>query len=172
MLVAQPALGQATLITGSVRDQHGAVVEGAVATGRAPGGSVAAKTDSAGTFALEADVSSVTITCRFCRAITVPARPDEPVVAIVWRYDALADPAPTHGDLENLPYAHVESAVALRPFTLLAQSSLPYIGSRLSDRGLSSGGGLLVDDSVPNYDIVSGSSPYTLVPATFEQNAD
>ena len=63
--------------------------------------------------------------------------PSEPVVAIVRRYQALSADAPSPHDLENLPYAHVESAIALRPFTLLAQSSAPYPGSSLSDRGLS-----------------------------------
>ncbi len=173
MLVALPARGQVTLVAGSVRDQHGAPVEGAIAAARTPGGAkIAAVTDAAGTFVMRAEVASISITCRFCRPASVTVQAGQPVVAIVWRYDALAQTTPSHGDLENLPYAHVESAVALRPFTLLAQNSLPYVGSSLSDRGLSSGGGLLVDNGVPNYDIVSGSSPYTLVPATYEQGAD
>jgi hypothetical protein len=99
----------------------------------------------------------------------LPVKPDEPVVAIVQRYDALVDEAPSSSDLENLPYAHVESEVALRPFTLLAQTSAPYPGSRVSDRGLSSSGSLLVDDGAENYDIVESQSPYTNIPAQYEQ---
>ncbi len=99
------------------------------------------------------------------------SKPDEPVVAVVRRYDALADDAPSPSDLANLPYAHVESAAALRPFTLLAQTTTPYPGSSLSDRGLSSSGSLLVDNGAPNYDIVAGESPYALIPAFYEQSA-
>ena len=61
--------------------------------------------------------------------------------------------------------------MALRPFTLLQQSVDPYPGSRLSDRGLSPSGSLLVDDGAANYDVVNGSSPYELVPAQFEGSA-
>lgn len=170
MLAALPAYAQVPLVAGSVRDQHGAVVEGAVAAGAGSAGAVVTMTDAAGTFVLHAAVTSITVSCNFCRSVTLAVRPGEPVVAIVWRYDALAQNTPTRADLQNLPYAHVESAVALQPFALLAQSSVPYVGSRLSDRGLSSGGGLLIDDSVPNYDIVSGTSPYTLIPATYQQS--
>ncbi len=172
MLAAIPARGQVPLVVGSIRDQHGSVVAGATVTGQTLGGErPAAISDSAGTFALHAPgIVSVVIRCRYCRSTTVAVRPDEPVVAIVRRYDALSADSPTPNDLENLPYGHVESAVALRPFTLLSQSSAPYPGSVLSDRGLSSTGSLLVDDGAPNYDIVSGESPYGLLPAQYEQS--
>ena len=98
-------------------------------------------------------------------ARVVAVKPDEPIVLIMRRYDALADDSPSPSDLENLPYAHVESSIALHPFTLLAQSSEPYPGSLLSDRGLSPSGSLLIDDGAPNYDIVNGQSPYVLIPA-------
>ncbi len=173
MLVAAPALGQAPLVVGSVRDQHGAAIVGAVVAGQTLQGIYPiATTDAVGTFALHADgIVAIRITCRYCTSALLPVRPGEPVVAIIRRYDALADDAPSPADLENLPYAHVESSVALRPFTLLAQSSAPYPGSILSDRGLSSSGSLLIDDGAADYDIVTGESPYAFIPAHYEQSA-
>jgi len=89
-------------------------------------------------------------------------------VAFVRRYDALFDDSPSDGDLANLPYAHVESAMALRPFTLLRQSTGVLPGSQLSDLGLRPANALLVDADVPNYDFVYGASPYDSIPAAFE----
>ncbi len=173
VLAAVPARGQAPLVVGSVRDQRGVPIAGATVAGRTAGGSgPATTTDAAGTFALRgAGIVAVSIACRYCQSSVAPVRADEPVVAIVRRYAALADDSPSAGDLENLPYAHVESAVALRPFTLLSQTTGFYPGSRLSDRGLSASGSLLVDDGSPNYDIVAGESPYGAIPARYEQNA-
>jgi hypothetical protein len=173
MLVAAPAAGQVPLVVGSVRDQRGSPVEGALVSGQTAGGrKVAATSDSAGTFVLQGEgIAALLITCRYCQPAVVTAEPGEPVVAIVRRYQALAEEFPSPNDLESLPYAHVESAVALRPFTLLAQSSAPYPGSRLSDRGLSSIGSLLIDDGTPAYDITNGESPYTFIPANYEQTA-
>lgn len=171
-LVAGPARGQAPLIVGSVRDQHGAAIAGATVTAERPAaGAISTTTDGSGTFALHASgVEAVTIDCRYCLPARVAVVADQPVVAIVRRYDALADGSPSPEDLANLPYAHVESSIGLRPFTLLAQTTAAYPGSALSDRGIS-GASLLVDDGVPNYDIVAGESPYTLIPAQFEQSA-
>lgn len=172
-LAAAPVRAQSPLVVGSVRDRHGAVVAGAVVIGEtAAGAGPSTKTDAAGTFALSgAGIVAVQITCRYCESIRVPVNGDRPVVALVRRYDALAGDTPTAADLANLPYAHVESSVALRPFTLLSQSTAGYPGNTLSDRGLSSSGSLLIDDGAPNYDIVAGESPYAFVPAQFEQNA-
>jgi hypothetical protein len=172
-LVAPPARAQTPLVVGAVRDQRGVPVAGAAVVGRrgnqAP---LRTTTDGLGTFALAASgVSSVLVTCRYCGPAVVWVRAGEPVVVIVDRYEALASDAPSSSDLENLPYAHVESALALRPFTLLEQSVDAYPGSRLSDRGLAPSGSLLIDDGAPNYDIVSGSSPYELVPAQYERTA-
>lgn len=173
VLAALPARGQVPLVVGSVRDQRGAPIVGALVAGRTLGGNgPATMTDSTGTFALQgAGIVSISITCRYCLGALMPVRPDEPVVAIVRRFAALTEDAPSADDLENLPYAHVESAIALRPFTLLSQTSLSYPGSRLSDRGLSASGSLLVDDGTPNYDIVAGQSPYSTIPAQYEQTA-
>lgn len=173
MLAAPPARGQAPLVVGSVRDQSGAPIVGATVTGRSPGGADSVtRTDGAGTFALHTPgITSVSVACRYCRTTRVAVAPDQPVVAIVRRYSALSADSPSNADLENLPYAHIESSVALRPFTLLAQTSSPYPGSLLSDRGLSASGALLVDDGTPNYDIVAGQSPYGMIPASYEQSA-
>jgi hypothetical protein len=172
-LVAPPAAAQTPLVVGAVRDQRGVAVAGAAVVGnRGNQAPVRTTTDVLGTFALAASgVVSVLVTCRYCGRVTAAVRPGEPVVVIVERYDALASDSPSAGDLQNLPYAHVESALALRPFSLLQQSVNPYPGSRLSDRGLSPSGSLLLDDGAANYDIVNGSSPYELVPAQFERNA-
>jgi hypothetical protein len=173
MLAAPPARGQTPLVVGSVRDQHGAAIEGATVTGNAhQGPSAVAVTDAAGTFALHAaGIRAVVVTCRYCQSTAVVVSANEPVVAIVRRYDALAGDSPSPADLANLPYAHVESSIALRPFTLLAQNTEPYPGSVLSDRGLSSSGALLIDNGAPSYDIVAGESPYQLIPAQYEQVA-
>ncbi|MGC1379594.1 MAG: carboxypeptidase-like regulatory domain-containing protein [Candidatus Baltobacteraceae bacterium] len=173
-LLAAPARAQAPLTVGSVRDQHGTPIAGADITARTPSGAwIAASTDGAGTFALHGGgISSIVIKCRYCEPTSVAVNAGEPVIAIVRRYDALAADSPTPGDLANLPYAHVESSVALRPFTLLSQSTGIYPGSRLSDRGLSSTGSLLVDNGTPNYDIVDGSSPFVSIPANYQQSAD
>lgn len=171
--VALPAGAQTPLVVGAVRDQRGSAVPGATVIGRrgtqAP---LRTLTDASGTFALAgAGVVSVQVTCRYCGPASASVRPGEPVVVIVDRYEALVADSPSSSDLENLPYADVESALALRPFTLLEQSSEAYPGSRLSDRGLSPSGSLLVDDGTANYDVVSGSSPYELVPAQYERTA-
>lgn len=169
VLVAVPARAQAPLVVGSVRDQHGNAVVGASVSSRTPQGEAAAVTDASGTFALQGDgITAVRIACRYCSATVVPVTPDAPVVAIVRRYDALDADSPTPWDLANLPYAHVESSIALRPFTLLAQTSAPYPGSALSDRGLAPNGSLLIDNGAPNYDVAAGQSAYQFIPAQFE----
>ena len=174
MLGALPAHGAIPLVVGSVRDQQGAPIEGARVAGRGAGGAVVvATTDRTGTFVLRAGgIAGVTVTCRYCQSATLAVRPGEPVVAIVRRYEELAELSPSTADLDNLPYAYVESSAALRPFALLAQSSGADPGSRLSDRGLSAEGSLTIDDAVPNYDVVSGESPYWMIPADYQRNAE
>ncbi|MBV8198413.1 MAG: carboxypeptidase regulatory-like domain-containing protein [Candidatus Eremiobacteraeota bacterium] len=169
---AARASAQVAITVGSVRDQQGQPIEGATVTVVRPAGlAVAAQTDSAGTFALRAEgVTELRVTCRYCRTASVAVREGEPVVAIVLRYVALSESAPSPADLDNLPYAHIESAIALRPFTLLSASSSASPGTTLSDRGLSNSGSLLIDDGAPNYDIASGTSPYNLIPAQYERS--
>jgi hypothetical protein len=173
VLAPLPAPAATPLVVGSVRDQHGGAIQGAIVTGlRSAGARVVVSTDAAGTFALAADgIARVDIRCRYCEPAAFAVRPGEPVIAIVRRYDALESSAPSSADLANLPYAHVESAMALRPFTLLAQNA-GYPGSVLSDRGLSASGSLLVDNGTPSYDIVTGSSPYASIPAGYERSGE
>ncbi len=171
-LLFAPASAQVSLVVGSVRDQHGVPIAGATISASTTQGRVSTTTDRVGTFALEAPgVDSVSITCRYCPATVVSVRFGQPVVAIIRRYDALIGDSPSPDDLANLPYAHVESAVALRPFTLLQQSSGAYPGSLLSDRGLSPSGSLLIDNGAPVYDVVAGQSPYLMIPADYQQSA-
>jgi hypothetical protein len=170
--LAVPAQAQVALTVGSVRDQHGAAIAGATVTAQTEGGNHIAITDSAGTFALYGSgVIAVTITCRYCARATFAVTPGEPVVALVRRYAALGASAPSPSDLASLPYAHVESALALRPFTLLRQTTGIYPGSQASDRGLQPANALLVDANVANYDVTFGQSPYVSIPAQYEQTA-
>jgi hypothetical protein len=173
MLVAAPALGQVALTVGSVRDQQGVPIEGALVSGQtADGKRVATTSDSAGTFALKGTgIVSILITCRYCQQAVVAISGDEPVVAIVRRYQTLAESFPSPSDLENLPYTHAESSIALHPFMLLAQSSAPNPGPSLSDRGLSANGSLVIDNRVSNYDVSDGQSPYVFIPANYQQGA-
>ena len=170
-LLAAPAAAQVDLVVGSVRDQHGAAVSGASVTLIGPSGAglASATTDSAGTFSVEGGgAAAVTIACRYCAPRTVAVAAGQPVVVFVLRYDALFDDSPSDADLANLPYAHVESAMALRPFTLLRQTTGVLPGSQLSDLGLRPANALLVDAGVPNYDFVYGASPYDAIPAAYE----
>jgi hypothetical protein len=171
-LLAAPVEAQVALVVGSIRDQHGTAVEGASVLGlnRAGARVAAAATDASGTFAMPADgVTNVVIACRYCATQSVTVVPGQPVVAIVRRFDALLDDSPSPRDLANLPYDHIESAIALRPFTLLRQTTSVLPGSQLSDRGLNPAGALLVDAGVANYDVVFGTTPYDTIPAKYEQ---
>lgn len=153
--------------SGPARGGHrGSRGPGIAASGKA----VTATTGADGTFALHGDgIGAVEIACRYCATARFRVRMGEPVVAIVRRYDALDSVSPSTGDLANLPYAHVESTMALRPFTLLAQTTRIFPGPVISDRGLSSSGSLLVDNGAPDYDVVAGLSPYETIPAGYEQ---
>lgn len=170
-LAGEPAGAQTALVVGSVRDQHGAAIAGAavVASGRSGKRLASATTDEAGTFALAVTgVAELTVACRYCLPLVIPFREGQPAVAIVRRFDALFDDSPSPDDLANLPYAHVESAMALRPYALLRQNTgLP--GSQLSDRGLSPDDALLIDAGVPNYDFAAGVSPYGTIPQAYER---
>ncbi|MDQ6931747.1 MAG: hypothetical protein M3160_01075, partial [Candidatus Eremiobacteraeota bacterium] len=98
--------------------------------------------------------------------------PHGPVVVIVRRFLAVRQPEPSPDDIAALPYAHIESAAALRPFTVLQDSKAVLPGPRLSDRGLQGGNGLLLDEGVPNYDIVSGYSLFSSLPARYAQTVE
>ncbi|MEO7201062.1 MAG: hypothetical protein ABI431_00415, partial [Candidatus Tumulicola sp.] len=64
-----------------------------------------------------------------------------------------------------VPYSRVESAIALRPFALLRQSTTVTTGSQLSALGFQPAQALVIDSGVPNYDVVAGISPYDAIPA-------
>ena len=128
-------------------------------------------TDAAGTFSLPGvGVAAVAISCRYCISRTVAVASGEPVVAIVRRFDALFYDSPSPQDLANLPYAHVESAMALRPFMLLRQTTGTLPGSQLADRGLLPSNALLIDAGVPDYDFSFGATPYDEIPANYEHS--
>jgi hypothetical protein len=173
-LTAAPAWGQGTpLVVGAVRDQNGAPVAGALVRAVGTGNLETASTDSNGTFALRASgVSTLEIACAFCRTQRVSVVPGVPVVAIVHRYAALLAQTPSPSDLASLPYAHVESALALRPFTVLEDTSALVPGASLSDRGLARGGGLVLDAGVPNYDPVTNASPFLTTPQFYARGVD
>jgi hypothetical protein len=100
----------------------------------------------------------------------VAVSPGEPIVAIVRRYDALAQQAPASRDIASLPYSHAESIAALRPFTVLENSSHPLPGPQISYLGTSSRGALLLENGIPLYDVATNQSPFAAFPAYSAQD--
>ncbi|MBV8333385.1 MAG: carboxypeptidase regulatory-like domain-containing protein, partial [Candidatus Eremiobacteraeota bacterium] len=120
VFLGTPVGAQVALVVGSVRDQRGLPIAGAAVTALPAGIAQPAVTSADGTFAVEGEgVASVTIRCRYCATRTFAVVRGQPVVAIVSRFSALLDPAPSPEDLAALPYGRVESSIALRPFELL-----------------------------------------------------
>jgi len=156
------AAAPAPLVVGSVRDQQGAPIPGAwVAAGTSR-----TATAADGTFALAASgVRSLRITCPYCKPVVVNVQNSEPVVAIVQRYGALSESSPSVRDLRSLPYARAESAVSLRPFTVLTDSRAFLPGARLADRAASAQGGGIIDDGIPDYDIAANVSMLPVIPS-------
>jgi|GEM_PF-3936647 hypothetical protein len=157
VLATPPALAS-SLLTGIVRDAHGAPITAARITGLDPRGAAIghATTDLDGTFALESAQSParVRVECRYCRIITIAVVAGEPVIAVVQRYDALLSEGPSAADIMALPYTQIENALALRPFEVLRLGlGLPNDRS-LSDRGLGNSA-LVLDGDAPTYDIAS-----------------
>ena len=157
LLAAAPA----PLVTGAVRDQYGEPIAGAVVSSD----SSTTATDAAGTFALAGAAGSVTIRCSFCQTTLARVGQDFTVTAIVRRYGALSQDAPSPRDLASLPYSNVESAIALHPYTLLVDSSRMLPGPRISTYGASAQGGLLVDNGIPDYDVAAGVTTWRTLPA-------
>jgi hypothetical protein len=155
------AASPAALISGAVRDQYGDAVAGATVSA----GGAQAVTSADGTFTLETTSQTVRIECAYCATAEAPVDADGIVVAIVQRYRALAEPAPSAADLQSLPYAHAESAIALAPFLVLNDSAKTLPGPRISYYGASRFGGLLVDDGVPAYDIAADASALRTLPS-------
>jgi hypothetical protein len=157
LLAAAPA----PLIVGSVRDQNGAPI--ARAEVRLPAGP-ATRTAADGTFALNGDGRSVEIRCDYCAPTRASVAADGTVVAIVHRYDAVRVAGPSAADISNLPYARAESVASLTPFVVLETSGNPFVGASLHDRSISTPGGLLVVDGVPDYDSAGGGSTWGTLP--------
>lgn len=165
---AVPAFAQTALTVGSVRDQTGAAIPDAEVEGYDARGAQtqSVRTDGAGTFAMPGEgVVRVAVRCRFCRTTSAGLVPGQVAVVIVRRFQALLTDAPSPSDLQNVPYSRVESAIALRPFALLRQSTTVTSGSQLSALGFQPAQALLVDSGVPNYDVIGGTSPYDAIPA-------
>jgi hypothetical protein len=175
LLSALALLGAAppALVAGSIRDQHGAPIGGALVRATAANGqSETTVTAADGTFALEGDgISSVSIACRYCVSSRANVAADGTVIAIVRRYDALIDIGPSALDIASLPYARAESAIALTPFTILENSRSVVPGPQVGVRVIQPGGGLLVDGGIQNYDSTSSISPYLTTPYAYATSA-
>jgi hypothetical protein len=164
LLGASPA----PLVAGSVRDQHGVPIAGAVVAAQSTTGRVQTQTNADGTFVLEGDgITSVAIRCRYCSPSRAVVASDGTVTAIVHRYDALVNRGPSADDTASLPYARIESVAALTPFTVLENSRTVLPGPQISSKVIDPGGGLLVDGGIPSYDITSGISPYLTIPYAY-----
>jgi hypothetical protein len=155
------AAAPAPLVVGSVRDQDGAPIAGALVAA----GGAQTTTSADGTFALSSgSAGTIRITCLYCLPLIVRVSGSEPVVAIVRRYQALIGTGPSERDLRSLPYARAESAVSLHPFVVLSDNRAFLPGPRLADRGASRQGGTTLDDGIPNYDIVANVSGLPTIP--------
>lgn len=167
---AQPA---APLLVGAVRDQGGEAVANALVRAFDATGSPIASTQTSpdGTFALQtAGAATVRIECGFCVSAAFPVSSGEPLTVIVHRFTAVMRDAPSSADVAALPYAHVESVLSLAPFVVLGDSNGILPGPSVSDRGLSSGGGLVLDDGIPVYDVAANVSPFLSVPSRTAQS--
>jgi hypothetical protein len=161
-LFALVGAAPAPLVVGSVRDQSGAPIAGArVRLVGSPSAGVQTAAD--GTFAIEGAAGAVQIRCDYCRPTQAPVAADGTVTAIVERYDAVRLDGPSPSDLRNLPYTHAESDVALTPFVVLEENTNPLFGTSLHDRSVSTIGGLLVLDGVPDYNSTDGVNSYQTI---------
>ncbi len=170
-LLAPLLLGAAPqpLVVGVVHDQYGEAIGGALVQSAG----LKTATDASGTFAFPGGDPSgwVVITCAYCRAEKVHYDAGTPVIAIVQRYDAIAQSAPTRRDYTALPYSSAASSVSLTPFAVLDDSASSIPGARVSMFGASpSWGGVTVDDGIPDYDVAAGASTFTFLPAGFVQH--
>ncbi len=155
------AAAPAPLVVGSVRDQEGAPIAGAVVSAAGTRTTTAAD----GTFALTASgIRAVRVTCPYCKPVEVAVQSSEPVVAIVQRYRALSESSPSARDLRALPYSRAESALSLHPFVVLTDSRAFLPGARIADRAATLQGGAIIDDGIPDYDIAANVSMLSTIP--------
>ena len=155
------------LLVGIVRDQYGAPIVGATVVTQGQQ-EVRGTTGDDGTVALRVgDARQIRVTCAYCVPTTARVSSDGTAVAIVHRYDALERTVPSGREISQLPYVHVESDLSLAPYVVLDDAPSPFPAPTLSDRGLESGGGLLIDNGVANYDPVANASPFLTIPAAY-----
>lgn len=153
----------APLVVGSVRDQDGAPIAGARIQLLGGPGFPSTVTAPDGTFSIAGSGNAVQIRCDYCRPAEAPVAADGTVTAIVLRYDAIRFEGPSPSDLRALPYTHAESDVALTPFVVLEENTNPLVGTSLHDRSISTVGGLLVLDGVPDYNGTDGFTTYQTI---------
>jgi hypothetical protein len=151
------------LVVGSVRDQDGAPIAGARIQLLGGPGFPSTVTAPDGTFSIAGSGNAVQIRCDYCRPAEAPVAADGTVTAIVLRYDAIRFEGPSPSDLRALPYTHAESDVALTPFVVLEENTNPLVGTSLHDRSISTVGGLLVLDGVPDYNGTDGFTTYQTI---------
>lgn len=160
LLVCILGAAPAPLVVGSVRDQVGVPVAGAVVSA----GGTSTTTANDGTFALATSSQTIHVGCAYCSPLDLRVQPLEPVVVIVKRYQALITTGPTEHDLSALPYARSESAVAVAPFMVLSDSRSVLPGPRVSYLGASPQGSPVIDDGFTSYDPVANISQFSVVP--------
>ena len=80
------------------------------------------------------------------------------VLTVVRRFGALLQDAPSAADLAASPYARPIDEAGVRPFSLVE-------GTRISDRGLNRGNGLVFADGAPSYRLTDGGNVFTTIPA-------
>ncbi|MBV8637588.1 MAG: TonB-dependent receptor plug domain-containing protein [Candidatus Eremiobacteraeota bacterium] len=163
LLAAAPQ--STALVAGSVRDQHGAPVDGAtvaVYAGTREVGTV--RTAADGTFIFDGAGTRVRIRCAYCRATDATVSPDGIATAIVERYDAVRSEGPTPDDVANLPSDDVPTLLQRIPFVVVNQTSGTIPGASATDRNATPYGGLFVLDSVPDYDVTANVTPFDTVP--------
>lgn len=153
----------APLVVGSVRDQDGAPIAGARIQLLGGPGFPSTVTAPDGTFSIAGSGNAVQIRCDYCRPAEAPVAADGTVTAIVLRYNAIRFEGPSPSDLRALPYTHAESDVALTPFVVLEENTNPLVGTSLHDRSISTVGGLLVLDGVPDYNGTDGFTTYQTI---------
>jgi hypothetical protein len=160
-LITTQAARADSLVTGAIRDQAGAAIAGARVTAYDAAGH-AVGTDVAivdGTFAIAARAPAVqvAIACDYCRSVRRTLETGQPVVVIVQRFLAVTASGPAAADLRALPYRSAADIAPLQPFTIVN-------GQRISDRGLSYEGAVLVD-GLPFYRAADADDLSRLVPA-------
>lgn len=168
LLLTPPALA-ASLLTGAIRDMHGAPIINTRVIGLDSSGTEVGRTtsDTDGTFALSTNTTpaSVRLQCAYCRTVTIAVVAGEPIVAVVTRYDALVADGPTSADLAALPYIQIENALALRPFEVrhFQYAPLAASGPALSDRGLATSS-LVLDGQASTYFLGGQGNGFSTTP--------